>query len=91
MPNELGKRAQIFGYPISLEVVLKDEIAEIDQRKRQENISVEEMERKRADEKERGRREIITKRPNIGTILESETLPVCTRTPRMLITGKIVA
>jgi hypothetical protein len=47
------------------------------------------MEKKRADEKEIGREEIIYSRmeqPNKET--ESVNLPVCTRTPRMLITDE---
>ena len=91
-PGELGQRAQILPkQSIPLEGVVKDEIAEINSRKRQEEEAVEEMEKKRADEKELGREEIIYGRmeqPNKETIHESGNLPVCTRTPRMLITGE---
>jgi hypothetical protein len=89
-PAELGQQAQSFDYPIPLKDILEVEIAEIDKRKIEENKAIEEMEKKRAEEKERGRREII-ERVNVETIHESGTLPVYTRTPRMLITGKIIA
>jgi hypothetical protein len=89
-PGELGQRAQILNkQSIPLKGVLKEEIAEIDSRKRQEEEAVKQMEKKRADEKEIGREEIIYGRmeqPNKET--ESVNLPVCTRTPRMLITGE---
>ena len=49
------------------------------------------MEMKRAEEIERGRIEIIMERLNREIIHELGTLPVCIRTPRMLIIGKIVA
>jgi hypothetical protein len=113
-PGELGQRAQILPKrSIPLEGVVKDEIAEINGRKRQEEEAVEEMEKKRAGEKEIGRGEIIEsemvkksaygkelgreeiiygrmEQPNKETIHESGNLPVCTRTPRMLITGESV-
>ena len=92
-PGELGQRAQILKPPIPLKSVFKDEIAGFDNRERQEKEAVEEMEKKRAEEKEIGREEIIYGRmeqPNKETIHESGNLPVCTRTPRMLITGKSV-
>jgi hypothetical protein len=90
-PGELGQRAQILKPPISLKDVFKGEIVEIDNRERREKEAVEEMEKKRAKEKERGRIEIIIERPNKETIHDLVTLPMCTRTPRMLIIGKIVA
>jgi hypothetical protein len=87
---ELGQRAQIFKRSIPLKNVFETEIAEIDKRKRQEYEAVAEMEKKRTREKERGRTEIM-ERPNQETIHELQALPVCTRNPRMLITGEIVA
>ncbi len=90
-PGELGQRAQILPRSIPLRDVFEDEIKEIDKRERQEKEAVGEMEKKRAEEKAIGRREIISGRVEqltIETILESGSLPVCTRTPRMLITGE---
>ena len=49
------------------------------------------MEKKRADEKGLGREEIIYNRmeqPNKETIHKSRNLPMCIRTPRMLIIGE---
>lgn len=71
--------------------MFKAELAEIDKRKEQESGAVQNMEEKRAQEIERGRREIILERPSAEIIHESGALPVCTNTPRMLITGKTVA
>jgi len=71
--------------------VFKAEIAEIDKRKMQENEAVRNMEEKRAEEIERGRREVILERSSGEVIHEPGALPVCTSTPRMLITGKTVA
>jgi hypothetical protein len=88
--TELGQRAQIFKRSIPLKDVFETEIAEIDKRKRQENEAVAEMETKRIRKKERGRTEIMG-RPNQETIHKLQALPVCTRTPRMLITGEIIA
>ena len=45
---------------------------------------------KRAEEKERGRIEIIMERLIKETVYELGTLPVCIRTPSMLIIGKIL-
>jgi hypothetical protein len=74
---------------IPLKVIFKDEVAEIDSRKRQEEEAVKEMEKKRAGEKEIGREEIIYGRIEQATKEnESVNLPVCTRTPRMIITGE---
>jgi len=70
--------------------VFKAEIAEIDKRKMQENEAVRNMEEKRAEEIERGRREVILERSSREIIHEPGALPVCTSTPRMLITGKTV-
>lgn len=92
-PGEIGKRAQILGKSIPLRGVFDDEIAEIDDRKRQEEEAVEEMEKKRAEEKSIGRKEIISgkmEQPNKEAIYELGNLPVCTKTPRMLITGEAV-
>jgi hypothetical protein len=99
-PRELGQRAQIFKPPLPLKDVFDDEIAEFDNREKREKEAVEEIEKKRAKEKAIGRREIITsgmeqpnketEQPNEETIHELGDLPVCTRTPRMLITGKSV-
>ena len=64
---------------------------EINSRKRQEEEVVEEMEKKRVDEKELGREEIIYSRmeqPNKETIHKFGNLPMCIRTPRMLIIGE---
>jgi hypothetical protein len=91
--RDLGKRAQILKPPISLKDVFKDEIVEFDDRESQEKEAVKEMEKQRAEEKAIGRREIITGRmeePNKETIHELGDLPMCTRAPRMLITGKSV-
>ncbi len=71
--------------------MFKAETTEIDKRKMQENEAVRNMEEKRAQEIERGRREVILERSSGEVIHESGALPVCTSTPRMLITGKIVA
>lgn len=89
--------------PISVQKVLNAEVEELEKRERQENKAVEEMERKRAEEIERGRAEImqefeektiggreITRELKEEAFRGPNTLPVCTRTPRMLITGKIV-
>jgi len=90
-PCELSQQAQILQPLIPLKGVFKDEIAEINNRKRQEEKAVKEIKKKRANKKEIRREEIIydkTEQPNKETIHESVNLPVCTRTPRMLITGK---
>jgi hypothetical protein len=49
------------------------------------------MEEKRAEEIERGQREVILERSSGNIIHEPRALPMCTSTPRMLITGKTVA
>jgi hypothetical protein len=91
-PGELGQRAQIFPGSIPLGGVFEDEITEFDNRERLEKEAVERIEKKRAEEKATGRSEIggIMEQPNEETIHELGDLPVCTRTPRMFITGKIV-
>jgi hypothetical protein len=71
--------------------VFKVEIAEIDKRKTQENEAVRKMEEKRAEQIERGRREVILERSSGAITHEPGALPVCTSTPRMLITGKTIA
>ena len=99
--DELRQRAKILRPPISVEEVINDEVVELERREGQENKAVKEMEQKRAEEKERGRTEIRqefeekrTGRREVMRELKEEifhgqnTLPVCTRTPRMLITGK---
>ena len=88
--DELSQRAQILQESISVEGVFEAEVAEIDKRKTQENIAEEAMEKKRAEEKEKGRSEIITGQLNEKNTQDSEAFPICTRTPRMLITGKRV-
>ncbi len=67
------------------------EIAEIEKRKAQENAAVQKMEEKRAEEIERGRREVFLERSSGEIIHEPGGLPVCTSTPRMLITGRTIA
>ncbi|CZR52131.1 uncharacterized protein PAC_02008 [Phialocephala subalpina] len=85
-PDELSKRAKISPESLSLKDVFKAEIAEIDKRKTQENEAVRKMEEKRAKEIERGREEVVLERPVGEIIHEPGALPVCTSTPRMLIT-----
>ena len=57
----------------------------------QENEAVRNMEEKRAQEIERGREEVALERSAKEVIHEPGALPVCTSTPRMLITGKTIA
>ena len=64
------------------------EAAELDRAGREETEAVAVMEQKRADEIERGRKEIMHD-PIKEAIQESEALPVCTRTPRLLVIGKV--
>ncbi len=91
-PGELGQRAQIFPESIPLRNVFENEIREFDNRERLEKEAVERIEKKRAEEKAIGRREIsgTMEQPNNETVHELGDLPVCTRTPRMLVTGKSV-
>jgi hypothetical protein len=90
-PKKISQRAEILPGSLPLKVVFEAELAEIDERKGQEYEAVQIMEEKRAEEIERGRREIILEQSSREITQESEGLPVCTRTPRMLITGKTVA
>ncbi len=71
--------------------MFKAKIAEIDKRKTQENKAVRKMKEKRAEEIERGRREVILERSSSEIIHEPGALPVCISIPRILIIGKTVA
>ncbi|KAF8853000.1 hypothetical protein BDZ45DRAFT_694663 [Acephala macrosclerotiorum] len=75
-PDELSKRAKISPESLSLKDVFKAEIAEIDKRKTQENEAVRNREEKRAEEIERGRREVILERSSGEVIHEPGALPV---------------
>lgn len=66
------------------------EITEINKRKIQENEAIRNMEEKRAEEIERGRREVILEQSRGEIIHEPRTLPVYISIPRMLITGKTI-
>jgi len=91
-PGALGQRAQIFPESIPLSNVFENEIREIDNREALEKEAVKGIEEKRAEEKAAARREIsgTVQRPDKETVSEPGDLPVCTRTPRMLVTGKSV-
>jgi hypothetical protein len=90
--RELSQQAQIFLGSIPLRGVFEDEITEFDNRERLEKEAVERIKKKRAKEKATRRSEIssIIEQLNKETIHELGDLPMCTRTPRMLITSKIV-
>ena len=89
-PDPLGQRAQIINTPLYLKEVLSTEINGIEKRKREENEAVEEMERQRAEEIERGREEVIHGTTSKEITPKVTTLPVCTGTPKMLITGTLI-
>jgi hypothetical protein len=65
---------------------------EFNNKEKLEKEAVERIEKKRAKEKAIGRSEIssIMKQLNEETIHKLGDLPMCIRTPRMLIIGKIV-
>ncbi|KAH7363947.1 hypothetical protein BKA65DRAFT_571993 [Rhexocercosporidium sp. MPI-PUGE-AT-0058] len=85
-PAELSKRAKILPGPLPLSEVFEAEIAEIEKRKMQETEAVRKMEAKRAEQIEKGRKEVFMGRSSGEISYESGALPVCTSTPRMLIT-----
>ena len=87
-PDELGQRAEILPKSISVTDIFEAEIDEIDKRSTQENVAGEAMGKKRADEIEKGRREIISGHLSEKNTQDLGTLPIYTRTPRILITGK---
>jgi hypothetical protein len=86
-PGLLGNRAQILNQTTPVREVFELEAGELDRANIEETEAIAAMEKKRADEIERGRREIMSD-PIKEIFQESDTLPVCTRTHRLLITGK---
>jgi hypothetical protein len=65
------------------------EVAELDEAVRRESDAVEAMEKKRAQEIERGRAEIMGDTYREAT-QESVTAPICTRIPRLLVLGTVL-
>jgi len=89
--KRLGERARVINGSPSLYGVIKTEMDEIELRKSQELDALQIMETKRSREVERGRSELMASPWEDRITPESTTLPVCTRTPRMIITGMLVA
>lgn len=105
-PKRLGQRAEIINQSLPLRNVFEAEIDEIGKRRREEDLAIQMVEKKRAEEIEIGRELIFLERDGVskdgvskGSVYKMpknpasdfQTLPVCTRSPRMLVTGKTVA
>jgi hypothetical protein len=91
-PRALGQRAQIFLESIPLSDVFENKIREIKNREALEKEAVKRIKEKRAKEKAAVRRELSSTVQQLDkeTVSELGDLPMCTRTPRMLVTGKSV-